>query len=134
MQGPRRKNYIFAATVIGVALVAAAILVTYKPPAQAASKPLRVVAESFSKIRVGEDAPFVSLAKAGVPPYEYEWDFGDGITSQIQNTTHIYREVGNYTITLTATDSAGNVRDVSHIVTVYPPDANFTRADDILRY
>lgn len=134
MQNPRRENYVFAAAVIGVALVAAIILVTYKPPAQAASKPLRVVAESFFKIRVGEDAPFVSLAKAGVPPYEYEWDFGDGIASQMQNTTHIYREMGNYTITLTVTDSAGNVRDVSHRVTVYPPDANFTRADDILRY
>ena len=52
----------------------------------------------------------------------------------MQNTTHIYGGVGNYTVTLTVADSAGEVRDVSHTVTVYPPDANFTRADDILRY
>jgi hypothetical protein len=121
---------------IGVAAVIVAML--YVIPLQTAApqdtRPLRIVAESFSKVRVGEDAPFVSLAKAGVPPYQYEWNFGDGITSQIQNTTHIYNGVGNYTVTLTVTDSAGEVRDVSHRITVHPPDANFTRADDILRY
>lgn len=133
MQNPHKKNYVFAAAVIGAAIVAAVILVTYKPPAQATPRPLLITLDSFFKIRVGEDAPFVSAAKGGVKPYQYAWDFGDGSVSQLQNTTHVYQKPGNYTVTLTVTDSAGAVKDVAHTVTVYPPDANFTRADDILR-
>ncbi len=31
----------------------------------------------------------------------HEWDFGDGNTSEEENPTHQYEEIGNYTITLT---------------------------------
>jgi PKD repeat protein len=31
----------------------------------------------------------------------WEWDFGDGITSQVQDPEHIYTEPGNYLVTLT---------------------------------
>ena len=37
----------------------------------------------------------------------YEWDFGDGTTGAGVNPTHYYSETGNYTVTLTVTDRAG---------------------------
>jgi|GEM_PF-6011160 len=36
------------------------------------------------------------------------WDFGDGTTSTLTNPIHIYAQAGNYTTTLTATNSCGN--------------------------
>jgi PKD repeat protein len=36
------------------------------------------------------------------------WVFGDGITSTLQNPTHVYHQTGNYTVTLTVTGPSGN--------------------------
>lgn len=38
---------------------------------------------------------------------EWLWDFGDGNTSTKKNTTHIYEEPGNYTVTLRVKDNDG---------------------------
>ena len=38
------------------------------------------------------------------PTTEFEWDFGDGTTSDEQNPEHAYYEPGSYTITLIVTD------------------------------
>jgi len=35
----------------------------------------------------------------------YEWDFGDGTTSQEKETSHTYTSPGEYTVTLTVTDN-----------------------------
>lgn len=40
-------------------------------------------------------------------PLRYEWDFGDGHTSQLQDPTHVYTWAGNYTASLTVTDPRG---------------------------
>jgi gliding motility-associated-like protein len=37
----------------------------------------------------------------------WQWDFGDGGTSSLQNPSHTYNNVGFYTITLTVTSSTG---------------------------
>jgi len=41
-------------------------------------------------------------------PLSYLWDFGDGETSTLENPTHIYTQVGDYTVTLTVTESSTN--------------------------
>ncbi|WP_440945538.1 PKD domain-containing protein [Methanosarcina sp. T3] len=41
-------------------------------------------------------------------PTAWEWNFGDGTTSTAKNPTHTYSSAGNYSITLKATNSAGN--------------------------
>lgn len=41
-------------------------------------------------------------------PIAWAWSFGDGGTSTIQNPVHIYTTAGSYTVTLTATNSAGS--------------------------
>lgn len=35
-------------------------------------------------------------------PTSWEWDFGDGATSALQNPSHVYDVDGTYTVTLTA--------------------------------
>jgi PKD repeat protein len=41
-------------------------------------------------------------------PTSWLWDFGDGNTSVEQNPTHIYADLGMYTVTLTATNAYGS--------------------------
>jgi hypothetical protein len=54
---------------------------------------------------------FHGLATGGVPPYTWHWDFGDGSTSTKQNPIYMYAEPGEYTVTLTVTDTEGNSDD-----------------------
>ena len=41
-------------------------------------------------------------------PTSWFWDFGDGDTSALQNPMHSYAVAGTYTVSLTATNSAGS--------------------------
>jgi PKD repeat protein/murein tripeptide amidase MpaA len=74
-------------------------------------------------IQVSQPVTFTNLS-AGTLPITYAWDFGDATPPiyQFTNlpTTHTYTASGQFTVTLTATNSMG--RDsVSHTVTVLPP-------------
>ena len=42
---------------------------------------------------------------------KYQWDFGDGSTSTAQNPVHQYAAAGTYNVSLTVTDSDGNVSE-----------------------
>lgn len=56
----------------------------------------------------------------------FDWNFGDGATSNNQNPTHIYSNPGTYQIILTIVDTLGLSNSVSHEVELYPlPTANF---------
>ena len=41
-------------------------------------------------------------------PQQWSWDFGDGISSTLQNPTHTYLNPGTYTVVLTVTNTIGN--------------------------
>jgi len=64
----------------------------------------------------------------------YEWNFGDGnmttlVTSEI---IHVYQNAGNYTVTLTITDSEELTDSATHLVICQqaPPVASFTFSPD----
>jgi PKD repeat protein len=55
---------------------------------------------------------FFGIAR-GSEPMTYQWDFGDGATSDRQNPTHTYKADGDYTVSLTVTNQYGtNTRTV----------------------
>ena len=64
---------------------------------------------------------------------KYNWNFGDGHSSSLQNPTNIYTSTGPYTIYLTATSSSGCSKTISKILsTFYPqPKADFNVKTEI---
>lgn len=57
----------------------------------------------------------------------YNWDFGNGTTSTLQNPSLVYAGASAYTITLIATDTAGCADTIQQQVVIYPlPVAAFT--------
>ena len=70
---------------------------------------------------------FVNLSKGKVD--SWAWDFGDGNTSTQVSPTHVYTRVGNYTVTLSATNPGGisTQASVTPIAVSAPPApvANF---------
>jgi hypothetical protein len=53
----------------------------------------------------------------------YSWDFGDGQGGSGQNPTHAYAAGGEYTVTLTVTDTLGFTAHATHKVAVSSPPA-----------
>lgn len=52
-----------------------------------------------------------TTAPAGHELDHYEWDFGDGATSEEQNPTHTYAEAGTYTVIHRVTTGGGQCHD-----------------------
>ncbi|MCP3979095.1 MAG: PKD domain-containing protein [bacterium] len=61
-------------------------------------------------------------------PTSWDWDFGDGGTSTLQNPTHIYQASGTYTVSLTVGNAYGSdtvTKTDFVLVDVIPPVADF---------
>ncbi len=51
---------------------------------------------------------WTSTVEDGTPPYTYKWDFGDGSPASSEaNPTHVYQKEGEFTATLSVSDSKG---------------------------
>ena len=62
----------------------------------------------------------------------WEWDFGDGATSDLQNPVHSYASGGPFTVTLTVTDDNGGISSTSQFITILnAPSAAFTVGKDM---
>ncbi|HVP95003.1 MAG TPA: PKD domain-containing protein, partial [Methanoregulaceae archaeon] len=62
-------------------------------------------------------------------PTGWAWNFGDGNTSTLPNPVHRYATVGNFTVTMKASNSGGisnNTAFITIIALSPPPVANFT--------
>jgi len=58
--------------------------------------------------QIGVDPLEYTFTNTSTSAVSYEWDFGDGNTSTEKSPTHVYASGGDYTVTLTATNVAGN--------------------------
>jgi PKD repeat protein len=78
---------------------------------------------SFSSNITGSIGIFTNTSNGGT---SFEWDFGDGTGSTEENPMHVYEEDGDYTVTLTVTNSCGSVSTSQDIIIATPPNANFS--------
>ncbi len=63
----------------------------------------------------------VVFTDLSILPQSWQWDFGDGNTSNQQNPTHTYASFGIYTVTLTVTNGTCSNTTVQSIVLVNAP-------------
>lgn len=75
---------------------------------------------------VGATIPFTDGSTVGAN--SWNWNFGDGQTSTLQNPTHSYATAGNYTVTLTSQNtSSGCTSNATQNITINPlPTPSFT--------
>ena len=79
---------------------------------------------SFSpaKPEINEPVQFSDSTSGGSEIFDtWMWDFGDGNSSNEQNPSHTYPDPGNYTVSLTVTDSVGTTNTSTQTVAVLPP-------------
>jgi PKD repeat protein len=88
---------------------------------------------NFSSDKINGTAPlsvqFTNLTIGAAT--NWLWNFGDGNSSTLQNPSHTYASKGVYTVSLTATGSAGSTTETKqNYITVYDGAiANFTASD-----
>ena len=62
---------------------------------------------SANGVKTGDEIKFTDWSTGGTPPYSYEWNFGDGVTSDVKNPAHTYQKAGAYTVSLKIRDDKG---------------------------
>jgi len=67
------------------------------------------------------DSLTYSFANLSSSATDYSWDFGDGNTSTDVNPSHTYGAIGQYTITLTATDKLNVSDNTSQSIEIFEP-------------
>jgi outer membrane protein assembly factor BamB len=86
-------------------------------------------AASFTKSIEGRTVTCTMNSVIGSSLFEYLWNFGDGNTSTGSSVSHTYAEDGNYTVTLTITNPAGqssSAERFADISTIEPTSNNDT--------
>jgi outer membrane protein assembly factor BamB len=71
---------------------------------------------------VNSSVMFTGSVYGGEPGFSWYWDLGDGTTSTLQNPTHTYPSIGEYTVTLTVTDSFDQVATDDTLVFIDVPN------------
>jgi PKD repeat protein len=68
---------------------------------------------------VGEPVSFIDLSASSPDNIvSWNWNFGDGTTSNDQNPEHIFKETGVYEVRLTVTDEDGSIDAISYRVVI----------------
>jgi PKD repeat protein len=84
-----------------------------------AQAPIAAFAADDTIICPGGTVSFTDLSTPGINPIAtWDWNFGDGNTDNIQNTTNTYTSGGTYTVRLIVSDGLGNADTVTHIIYV----------------
>jgi PKD repeat protein len=96
----------------------------------AASALTLTIAASPTSVHVNQTVSFAATPGGGTPPYTYAWTFGDGGTSALQNPTHAYSTVGQFTAQLVLHDSAGASLTKNVVVNVSAGPSSTTSNSD----
>jgi gliding motility-associated-like protein len=87
-----------------------------------------VPAFSYTNVCVGTTASFNDLSTLATGTIvAWNWNFGNGATSTIQNPTYIYTVQGTFSVSLAVTSSNGCTTSTTQVVTVnIKPNADFS--------
>lgn len=77
----------------------------------------------FGAVTSPENYLTINFANLSTSATDYMWDFGDGNTSTDKDASNTYPDVGQYSVTLTASDKLGVVSTSSQMVVVTEPSA-----------
>lgn len=92
--------------------------------------PLPVIIFDAENVCAGQEVQFINNSINQVGTITYDWDFGDGDTSNETDPKHTFDNAGTYNVTLTGTNSYGCTSTGSLNVVIYPvPSAGFTATD-----
>ncbi|WKK66445.1 PKD domain-containing protein [Lutimonas zeaxanthinifaciens] len=72
----------------------------------------------FGAVVSPENNLTINFANLSTSATDYMWDFGDGNTSTDVDASNTYADIGQYTVTLTASDKLGATSTTSQIVVV----------------
>jgi len=73
----------------------------------------------------------VQFTNTTVDAETYEWDFGDGNTSEEENPLHTFTESGTFTVSLIAYNPYGDdIYSITDMITVNLPEAPITTGDE----
>lgn len=83
-------------------------------------EPTAVFTANPTTVCIGETINFTdnSTTTLGAVIDTWDWDFGDGNTSNVQNPSHTYGAAGNYTVDLTVTTQGGCTDNITTTITV----------------
>ena len=75
--------------------------------------------------------PILFTSNSTGPGLQYQWNFGDGTTSNLMTASHVYTKDGIYTVQLNITDTYGCTDQVTklQLIKITTPVANFTVSD-----
>ncbi|MGB9987033.1 PKD domain-containing protein [Salarchaeum japonicum] len=79
--------------------------------------------DAVSAANVGNTVTFDASATDNVGVTSLSWSFGDGASATGSSVSHAYSSPGTYTVTLTASDDAGNTVEATTTITVSPAPA-----------
>ncbi|HVF98077.1 MAG TPA: PKD domain-containing protein [Flavisolibacter sp.] len=107
------------------------LLQSYGACTDSASKTIKVRPQPTSVFSADKTAfcqlpAAVSFSNASLNAVSYEWNFGDGTTSTVQEPTHSYTSFGVYTVRLKTTNTVGCTHTSPLTVTVSKPVIRFT--------
>ena len=89
------------------------------------SSPIAEISSTTTLTNIFDSIQLQSTSTAGLFPISsWNWNFGDGSISNLENPIHSYEQTGNYTVTLVVTDELGCL-DTTNYVIEFEPDYIF---------
>ena len=101
--------------------------VFYSEPPQGTAPVASFTPSSF-ELCDGEEILFTDFSTE--QPTDWNWDFGDGNSSNAQNPTHTFDAPGTYVITLEVTNAFGSNSAVQTVIVNEIPEVSVTTNDD----